>query len=81
MRSAARTVEKRREMSSTERVPNSSRMRAKRSCSARASSAAVGSSRITNGASRKNSRASATFCHCPSDRSTPPRNTGPSWVA
>src|SRR4051794_27071266 len=71
MRSAARTVEKRWEISRTERDANSSRIRAKRSCSALASSAAVGSSRITNGASRKNSRARATFCHCPSDEVDP----------
>ena len=44
------------------------------------SSAAVGSSRITNGASRKNGRASATRCHWPPERSVPPANAGPRIV-
>jgi hypothetical protein len=39
--------------------------------SARGSSAAVGSSRITSGASRRKARASATRCHCPTERSRP----------
>jgi hypothetical protein len=47
-------------------------MRSNKSCSARGSRAAVGSSKITNGAWRKNARASATRCHCPMDRSDPP---------
>jgi hypothetical protein len=56
-------------------------MRSNRSCSARGSRAAVGSSKITNGARRKNARPNATRYHCPTDRSDPPSNSGPRMVS
>src|SRR5260370_1453910 len=57
MRSAMRTVEKRCEIS-TDIFPSvNSAKRSKTSCSDRASSASVGSSRISNCASRKEARA------------------------
>jgi hypothetical protein len=43
----------------------------------RASSAAVGSSRMSTCASRMYARAIATFCHSPPDRSTPVLNRLP----
>ncbi len=50
-------------------------------CSVSASSAAVGSSRTSSsGSSRMKPRASASFCHCPKQTSTPPGQVGPSWV-
>src|SRR3989440_7152288 len=81
MRSAERTLEKRCEMSRTDRPLKRSRIRVKRSCSARASSAAVGSSRMTRGASRKNARASAMRCHWPIETSFPPMKYGPRTVS
>ena len=47
------------------------RIASKSSCSAWASSDAVGSSSTRNGASRKKARASATRCHWPMERSAP----------
>ena len=81
MRSALRTLENRCEISSTVRPASRALMRSNSSCSALGSRAAVGSSKITNGASRKNARANATRCHCPTDRSDPPSNSGPSTVS
>src|SRR5262249_21572335 len=34
-----------------------------------------------SGSSRMNPRASASFCHCPNDSSTPPGHVGPSCVS
>ena len=72
MRSACRTLENRWEITSTVRPASRSPMRSNRSCSARGSSAAVGSSRMTKGASREKARPRATRCRCPMDRSVPP---------
>jgi hypothetical protein len=80
MRSAFRTLENRCEISSTVRPARRPLMRSNKSCSARGSRAAVGSSKITNGAWRKNARASATRCHCPIDGSDPLSNSGPTAV-
>ena len=56
--------------------------RSNNECSVSASSAAVGSSSThSSGPSRMKPRASASFCHCPIDSSTPSRHVGPSWVA
>src|SRR4030095_1758058 len=81
MRSAERTLENRCEISSTARPGHGGRMLSNSSCSARASRAAVGSSRMMNGASRKNALARATRCHWPTDSSLPPWNSGPSTVS
>ena len=78
MRSAMRTVEKRCEMRSAILPAVSSAKRWNTSYSDRASSAAVGSSSISSCASRRYARASATFCHSPPDRSTPPSKRRPS---
>ena len=75
MRSAERTLENRCEMSSTRPAPSSSPDAARTARLGSGSREAVGSSRITNGASRKKARARATRCHCPTDRSVPPRNS------
>ena len=56
--------------------------RSKSACSVSASSAAVGSSSTSSsGSSRMNPRASASFCHWPTDTSTPSSQVGPSWVS
>jgi hypothetical protein len=73
-----RTVENRCEISTAILPLVSSENRKNTSYSARASSAAVGSSRMSNCASRIYARASATFCHSPPERSTPPSNRFPS---
>jgi hypothetical protein len=80
MRSAERTLENRCEISSTDRPRHRVRMLSNSSCSALASRAAVGSSRMMKGASRKNALAMATRCHWPTDSSLPPSNSGPSTV-
>src|SRR6266851_4500695 len=71
MRSARRTVENRCEMYTVVRPSARCRSRAMRSDSARASSAELGSSRMSSVASRMNDRPSATRCHSPPDRLAP----------
>src|SRR5205807_6842351 len=78
IRSAMRTVEKRWEMRTAILPFVSSANRRNTSYSARASSEAVGSSRISTWASRMYARPRATFCHSPPDSSTPPSNRRPS---
>jgi hypothetical protein len=71
MRSAERTLENRWEISSTDRPRHRVRMLSNSSCSALASRAAVGSSRMMNGASRKNDLARATISPAPISMDTP----------
>src|SRR5690606_6085464 len=78
IRSAMRTVENRWLMSTAILPAVSSLNRWNTSYSARASSAAVGSSRISTSASRMYARASAIFCHSPPDRFAPPSKRRPS---
>ena len=63
MTSADRTVENRWEIRRIVRPRRSSRILSNSAYSARASSAAVGSSRMMKGAFLKNARASAIRCH------------------
>ena len=87
MTSAIRTVENRcdtrtvtRPLPACRRAASANRSNS--ACSVSASSAAVGSSRTSSsGSSRMKPRASASFCHCPKDTSTPLSQDGPSWVS
>ena len=87
IRSAMRTVENRcdtrivmRPCPASCRAPRA--YRSNSACSVSASSAAVGSSSTSSsGSSRMKPRASASFCHCPNETSTPSGQVGPSWVS
>ena len=75
-------MEKRWEMTRAERPPARVRKRSKSSCSASASMAAVGSSRMRSWASsRMKARATASFCHWPAESSWPRSNQPPSTVS